>query len=186
MLLSSKPSYQVQLSSMSIPPAFHPRRVGCGSGIRPCRPCLPSKATSMLLQGVPSEDDSRSDADAKPIWLETWWTVTHFLGFFIGGTTFVAGPHRANMFHPFEVVLHGRCFIIRDGFAHKKIGHVEPCRAIEPSRRGLSNGRMAHACRMPAHISICLFRHIALLLPEVGTKRIDRWNTLHGPCPLLY
>jgi hypothetical protein len=27
----------------------------------------------------------------EPLWLKKWWRITHFLGFFIGGTTFIFG-----------------------------------------------------------------------------------------------
>jgi len=44
---------------------------------------------SVRDQQVPLLDSG--EATAVPLWLQTWWIVTHFLGFFTGGTTFIAG-----------------------------------------------------------------------------------------------
>jgi hypothetical protein len=51
-------------------------------------------AISSILSGdqelslplIEADDDS-----LEPIWLKKWWRITHFLGFFIGGTTFIFG-----------------------------------------------------------------------------------------------
>ena len=42
----------------------------------------------MSLPLIKADDAAKA---VEPLWLKKWWRVSHFLGFFIGGTTFIFG-----------------------------------------------------------------------------------------------